>query len=272
MTEITGFAVYNQPVETYFHYARTHGITHFEIHPILEHSQIHTFTSKRVKTLRLLSEKNDIRYSIHVPCSLVLSERIPFFRKSNITGLKKYLTIAHEINATHVTCHLGDFHGFAAWPWLRKKLMNRVIQNLKELLDHCHEMQTPLALENSMTPHENGELHNLGDCYSDFSYLFTQFDTPYLKFCLDCGHANTNEGVLEYIRNVGQQICCVHFHDNHGKHDEHLGIGEGSIHWQKVLAALMEIPFSGPYVSECFHMEPHLAIESFRSLAHSLKS
>jgi hypothetical protein len=78
MTKITGFAVYNQPVETYFQYALTHGIRHFEIHPVLEHSQIHTFTPNRVKSLRLFSEQNGIRYSIHVPCSLDLSERISF--------------------------------------------------------------------------------------------------------------------------------------------------------------------------------------------------
>lgn len=267
MTETIGFAVYNQPVESYFDYAEEHGIGHFEIHPILEHSQIHTFTSKRIQSLLSFSERTGIRYSVHAPCALDLSERIPFFRKSNITVLKKILTIAHEIHATHVTCHLGDFHGFVAWPWLRTKLLKRVVQSLEELLEHCQNLQVTIAVENAIALHKGGELHNLGDCYRDFSFLFSHLDSPYLKFCLDCGHAHTNDGVLDYIHNVGQYICCVHFHDNRGIHDEHLGIGEGTIDWRNVLSALQAIPFYGPYVSECFQVKPHLAIQSLRSYA-----
>ena len=48
---------------------------------------------------------------------------------------------------------------------------------------------------------------------------------------LDIGHAHCNSkvNVLNWIEKLGKRIGYVHFHDNHGKDDEHLGLGKGTI-------------------------------------------
>lgn len=60
--------------------------------------------------------------------------------------------------------------------------------------------------------------------------------------CLDIGHVHCNAktSVLYWIEQMGDQIGYVHMHDNHGKADEHLGLGEGTIPMIEVCNALLE--------------------------------
>lgn len=57
---------------------------------------------------------------------------------------------------------------------------------------------------------------------------------------LDVGHAHCNSkaDVLKWVEVLGKRIGYVHLHDNNGKEDEHLGIGEGSIPFKEVCPAL----------------------------------
>ena len=81
--------------------------------------------------------------------------------------------------------------------------------------------------------------------------------------CLDIGHANTNEGALAYIERFGPKMVNLHFHDNTGVHDEHLDVGEGTVPWEEIAHALKTLAYEGPFISECFQMEPHIAAERF---------
>jgi sugar phosphate isomerase/epimerase len=45
-------------------------------------------------------------------------------------------------------------------------------------------------------------------------------------------------GIPEAIAVLGERICSVHTHDNHGLRDEHLWPGEGTIDWNQTIAAL----------------------------------
>jgi sugar phosphate isomerase/epimerase len=70
-------------------------------------------------------------------------------------------------------------------------------------------------------------------------------NSEYLKICLDVGHANnpnqshlTENSLKTFIQEYGQRIIHLHFHDNHGKIDEHLVPGEGNIDWHEVMKEL----------------------------------
>jgi sugar phosphate isomerase/epimerase len=62
------------------------------------------------------------------------------------------------------------------------------------------------------------------------------------QICLDIGHAhcNSKKTVLFWIERLKDQIGYVHMHDNHGKTDEHLGLGSGTIPMKEVCRALNE--------------------------------
>lgn len=68
--------------------------------------------------------------------------------------------------------------------------------------------------------------------------------------CLDLGHANIQENVLNAIRATGDRLIHVHASDNHSVRDDHLVPGRGSIPWEKSIDALREVGFPGAFTVE----------------------
>lgn len=61
--------------------------------------------------------------------------------------------------------------------------------------------------------------------------LLNGIDSSSFGFCFDIGHCNifSRVSIKDWILAVGNKVQEVHIHDNHGKYDEHLAIGDGNI-------------------------------------------
>lgn len=250
------------PVEDRFDYASKHGLAHLEIDLIREHHFIETFDEKRINSLVKLSEKFGITLSLHTPYTINPSDKIPMIRDANIAYLKKCVTAAHELHATHVTTHIGYCNGLPSWTWMRQEALERLAANLMRVLQNCQKLDAKLALENVNPMPKDSEFFYLGDNIEDLKFLFQKIESPYLNICLDIGHANTNEGPLAYIQEFGKKIINVHFHDNNGEYDDHIDVGKGTVPWKEVAEALKKIEFFGPFLSECSDLRPHEAKEA----------
>jgi sugar phosphate isomerase/epimerase len=71
--------------------------------------------------------------------------------------------------------------------------------------------------------------------------------------CLDLGHANMTVGIPDAIAALGNRIVSLHVHDNHGTKDEHLWLGEGTIHWQDTAKRLNALATPPAAVLEIAH-------------------
>lgn len=74
-----------------------------------------------------------------------------------------------------------------------------------------------------------------------------------LGICLDIGHANTSGQLDPMIKTFKDRIINVHIHDNHGKSDEHLTLGDGNIDFPKVLKKMSF--YKGRYIIESKSLE-----------------
>lgn len=72
--------------------------------------------------------------------------------------------------------------------------------------------------------------------------------------CIDAGHMRVFSKVdmEEWFAALGQRIVEVHLHDNHGKHDDHLPLGEGSIDIPRFMSLLKQYAGNPVYT-----IEPH---------------
>lgn len=76
-------------------------------------------------------------------------------------------------------------------------------------------------------------------------------DSPYVRLCLDTGHANiAGENIPQMITQMGTRLDCLHLNDNYGKRsgmheDLHLFPGEGNVDWQPIAASLKKIGYTG---------------------------
>lgn len=89
------------------------------------------------------------------------------------------------------------------------------------------------------------------DCYMTLENIFEevpdtlarlldQLDTPWLGHCFDVGHWNLfSETLLEdWFARLGRHTRHIHLHDNRGKADEHLPIGQGTIDFQALFSQI----------------------------------
>lgn len=258
-----GLNVYKDNPESVLNYAVSKGLNHIEINLSDEKLTLNTFTNERIKTLKTLAEKNNVQLSFHIPYYTNISDVLFHLRRASIKYLLKSIRIAGRLGATHITLHLGSFYWFPVEKWERKKALQRFVKSLNKVLKLCEEQGVVIALENVVPIPAGSEYYLLGDNIEDFKYIFSVYDSDYLKFCLDTGHAQMAEGVIAYINNFRDRLCSIHYHDNNGFNDAHLAIGNGKVPWQKLAAKLEEIEFNGPLISECRNIEAHKSAQIF---------
>ncbi|MDP8245170.1 MAG: sugar phosphate isomerase/epimerase family protein [Candidatus Hinthialibacter antarcticus] len=262
---VFGFNVYGRPVEDCFDYALQHSIRHLEIDLNAAHSQLHTFTLPRIELLNQFSQQTGIRYSFHADVDMNLAGNY-FLRKPHIQDAKQCLEIAHQINAAHITCHLGHFSALKPWSWRRKQMLEQAARSIEKILRGFANSSVVLALENAPSISGEREVHHLGDCLDDFEYLFGVIQSDQVGMCLDVGHANTNDGVLAFLKQFGSRISAIHFHDNNGENDEHLCVCDGSVPWLDFAVEFKKQNQQTPCISECFKVEPHVAIGRLKAI------
>ena len=82
---------------------------------------------------------------------------------------------------------------------------------------------------------------------ADLKAFVEQMDSPWLRMCLDTGHAAVwQQSPADCVRLLGRDMLrTLHVHDNDGKRDKHGMPGTGVIDWPAFTAALREIGFDG---------------------------
>jgi sugar phosphate isomerase/epimerase len=249
--------------EEHFIYASSHELKSIEIHLDKSHITLESFTPERINEINRFAEKYDVKLSFHNPYNLNASDIIPTLRKIDTNYMLEGIKLAREINAIHITAHIGNFYWFPVEKWMRKKALSRFVKSMDKIIEHCELNNVIFALENVIPIPQGSEYYFLGDNLEDFSFLFERLNSKYFMFCLDTGHANVAEGVIPYINHFGDKIKTIHFHDNNGDDDSHLPIGKGNINWSEVSASLLKLNFTGPMISECREVKPHEAALSF---------
>lgn len=59
--------------------------------------------------------------------------------------------------------------------------------------------------------------------------------------------------VKKFLSAFQDRITHVHLHDNHGKRDEHLPLGKGSVDFEYIAKTLRKIKYSDTITFETFH-------------------
>jgi sugar phosphate isomerase/epimerase len=180
----------------------------------------------------------------HTAYWIDLASDYDFIRHAWISEAIKEIRIARKLGIDLINFHAkinGMFYGEK-----RKIVLDNLITSLREIVSHAYKLNVDVMLEN--TPLSNG-IHNL----DEFKYIVD--NVPNLFVHLDIPHAFTSGGmksVIDYVQTFRDKIIHIHWHDNHGKKDEHLPIGEGFIDHQKAIKALKDIGYDRTITLEVF--------------------
>ena len=246
------------PVEKHFAYVKKYGVNHLELDLLRPACAIEKFTKPRVELIKKKAAMCGVSLSLHVPYVVDLSERIISIRRATLEYVKKIIRLGKALKVTHVTLHIGVCHGLHRDKKGYAATRARVIEAIKEITAEAARYRVKIALENSNPVKRDGGFIAIGDNIEDLNIIFNRVRSPWLNLCLDLGHAQIAGGPLPFIKKFASKIICVHFHDNMGKHDEHLDIGKGVIKFKEILPRLVKSGFNGPFVSETFNkLRPH---------------
>lgn len=140
-------------------------------------------------------------------------------RKASVEVMTDCFGIAAEIGAP-VVVHPGYY----AWEQEREQADRQFKKSLQELRIAADDLSLSFYFENM------GDMH--------FFNLRTPDDLGLLEgtgFTLDTGHANLNRCLSGFL---DADFCHMHIHDNNGRRDSHDAVGEGTIDFAPVIAAL----------------------------------
>jgi sugar phosphate isomerase/epimerase len=118
--------------------------------------------------------------------------------------------------------------------------------------------------------HNEGSLLMLENVYEhypgDMQILLDRLGGEGVGFCLDTGHqaAFGHASLKEWVDVLGPYVGQLHLHDNLGRKDEHLALGEGKTDFEALFTDLRRIKETPPIVT----LEPHKEQDFIPSLRY----
>ncbi|WP_207515286.1 sugar phosphate isomerase/epimerase family protein [Longitalea luteola] len=177
-------------------------------------------------------------WSTHVPYgkNFDISNPDAAARKNTVALVKEYIDLAIEMRAKQIVLHPSE-------PLEESTRAQRIIncrESLQELAAYTKGKGIALAME-CLPPNFLGRSSN--------EMLVILDGIEGVGVCFDSNHLYP-EKPEEFVRKVGKRIRTVHIADFDGKVQKHWMPGRGAVDWNKVIDALADIGYSGPFMYE----------------------
>ena len=151
-------------------------------------------------------------------------------RQTSLDRIKQVFDLAPYFHPLKIVCHASfdeRYYVFGDDLWLEASL-----KTWKELIALARDVKTTIALENVYEKDPN-----------ILRRLFDALSSDEICFCFDTGHFNAfaYESLNVWLDVLGKYLGHLHLHDNHGKRDEHLPVGEGTFPFEELFDTLKKI-------------------------------
>jgi sugar phosphate isomerase/epimerase len=173
------------------------------------------------KMIPVLKERDNIEMILHTegdPFTDRFNSENIHIRRAAIENLKRNIDIALEINVNTIVIHPPAY-------------CDKSIDAVRECYQYAQNNNVVMALENSA----HGEIGT-----SKLIKFIRAIDIENIEYTFDTGHANIGGSPLKCAEMLGKKIRHVHWHDNNGEKDQHLGPGMGNIDFHPLMDFLLE--------------------------------
>jgi sugar phosphate isomerase/epimerase len=202
---------------------------------------LHALDRKKVAELNSVRQCYGKRYTVHAPF-VGINIALPSGPLLNATlrRLKKSI-----VNASALDCKMWVFH-----PGLRTATnmfypgmdWKKNLDSVRLLFRFARDNGVEACVENIM---EAFVMKNV----EEFRRFYSEIGED-IGLALDTGHANVVGELEGFLTDFSNKIVHVHAQDNHGKSDEHLGVGYGNIDWNTVAEHLKRSSFDKVVIVE----------------------
>ena len=175
------------------------------------------------------------------------NDKTPESREEQFHFFVEQIEIAKMLNSKYLVIHPVMPYGWAQetdpeFSWSVNKEL------FQKLLPYAESAGVVICLENIPVNMELGHVWAV-------KKMAQEMNSKYFKVCLDTGHANImKDDLYQEIKALGEDLKCLHVHDNKSRSDEHSCPFFGNIDWNRVIQALSEIGYDG-----CISLETHIS-------------
>jgi sugar phosphate isomerase/epimerase len=229
-------------------WAGAHGVHYVDA--CLEGSPDHpnapaTWTTARVAAVRAACERHDIHVGLHSASAVNVAETSPLLADAADQYLTTYIDLAGRLGAEWIVVH-GGYHftgDFAA-------RLAASLDRLQRAAARAEQAGARLLLENLNREPEHAEIrylaHNLEECRE----YFGRIQSPALGWAFTVNHAHlVPEGVDGFLDAMDLGRCGeVRLADSHGRYEEHLRPGEGTIDFTRMFGRIEGGGYRGHYM------------------------
>ncbi len=167
-------------------------------------------------------------------------------RDAWLSVLKRYAGISASLGCRKMNVHGPLLSGMYKQSRAHKRVALRNFSaSMRELVSYANGKGILIVLENMPDP----ETTDVRD------YKGIIDSVPGLGVHVDVGHAFLEggmNGVRKYLRLAPKRLEHLHFSDNTGMFDEHLGLGQGEIDYFEVMGMLMKLGYGKTATLEIF--------------------
>ena len=210
-------------------FAAENGFDAFEVNIFFPSIDLDNLDWNEIEALKKISRDAEIEISVHaVFYELNMAAFLKGIREESVRYINKSIDFCHELGGEVITVHPGKFT-YEVLPGasidtdlLMKIQWDHNIESLKRINAYAESKGITLCLENL-------GWNEVAQSFEDRLKIRDEVGDT-LQFTLDIGHAriNSEAGVEEGFRVLGDNIRHIHISDNYGKEDDHLPIGEGN--------------------------------------------
>ena len=203
------------------------------------------WTAERTAALRGACERHGIRLGLHTSSAVNVAETSPMLAAAADQYLQTYIELAGRLGAEWIVVH-GGYHftgDFAA-------RLAESLDRLERAAARAEQAGVRLLLENLNREPEHAEIrylaHNLEECRE----YFGRIQSPSLGWAFTVNHAHlVPEGVDGFLDAMDLGRCGeVRLADSHGRYEEHLRPGEGSIDFARMFRRIEGGGYRGHYM------------------------
>lgn len=202
---------------------------------------LHTLDKKNVAKLNRIGQCYDKKYTVHAPF-VGINIALPPGPLLNATLKRLKESI---VNAAALDCKMWVFH-----PGMRTATSmfypgvdwTRNLESVRLLFRFARDHGVEACVENIM---EAFVMKNV----DEFKRFYDEVGED-IGLAFDTGHANVVEELEGFLTTFSDKMVHVHAHDNHGKSDEHLCVGDGNIDWDLVATHLERVSYSKAVIVE----------------------
>lgn len=187
----------------------------------------------------------------------------PLIRRATVERLRKAVRVASVYAPAHLVAHLG--YSDLTYALFQEQWLAHTLDTWEQVLDLSGD--TPLFLENVFEADPGQHVLVLAALQGRAGA------------CLDLGHWHCFAGgarkgdLADWLTALDPFPLHLHLHDNDGGSDQHLGLGQGTIPWDRLWAGLTGKRVTAtfePHTTEDFtatqtYLRTHAAILPFRT-------